>query len=735
MREPKSFPNMVRNLIFIIMLLIGPHIACAQELPYRNTILGYEERVCDLISRMTLEEKISQLCNDAHGIDRLGVLPYNWWSEALHGVARNGKATVFPQAIGLAATFDTALVYKAASAISDEARVKFNVAQKARNYGTYAGLTFWTPNINIFRDPRWGRGQETYGEDPYLTSRIGIAFVKGMQGDDPRYLKTAACAKHYAVHSGPEALRHEFNVSPSKKDLFETYLPAFEALVKEGGVEAVMGAYNRVYGESASASQYLLNDILRGRWGFKGHVVSDCGALDDIYRHHDLARDAPEAAAIAVKAGLDLNCGGTYRHLGEAVERGLVTEAEVNQLLFRLMMTRFRLGLFDPLEDNPYNSIQESILGGEENAGLAYRAAVESMVLLQNKNNVLPLKKDVGNVLVTGPYAADVHVLMGNYYGLSDKMYTYLEGMVNKAGLTTRVEFLPGILPTVQNTDPMNLATGSARYSDATIVVLGESGNTEGEEGDAIASDYNGDRLSLALPPHQIEFLRRLREGHSRPIITVLTGGSPIDLGEVSALSDAVIMAWYPGQAGGLALADIIFGNESPSGRLPVTFPVSDSKLPPYEDYSMKGRTYRYMSDNIMYPFGYGLTYSDVSYSDMKLVGGKFSHGKNTVVEVVIRNTGSRAVSEVVQLYVAAPGAGIDNPFVSLIDFSRQTLQPGESRVVRFAIPSSKLESVMEDGSKKLIAGRYTLIASGSAPCERSRELGVPEVLLGFIVK
>ncbi len=724
---------MRRNLLLLAFALLA-FGARAQQYPYQNTALDFETRARDLVSRMTAEEKVSQMVNAAAGIERLGVLPYDWWSEALHGIARNGRATVFPQAIGMAATWDTTLVQRVASAIGDEGRAKFNAAQRAGNYVIYAGLTFWTPNINIFRDPRWGRGQETYGEDPFLTSRIGVAFVKGLQGDNPRYLKAAACAKHYAVHSGPEGVRHSFDVDPSKKDLYETYLPAFEALVKEAKVEAVMGAYNRVYGESASGSHFLLTELLRDTWGFQGHVVSDCGAIDDIWRTHKIAPDAATASAIALKAGLDLNCGSTYKTLTEALQRGLVTEDDIDRAMMRLVMTKMKLGLFDPPSDNPYNAIPESVVGSPEHAALARQAATESMVLLKNDNNLLPLKKDAAKYFVTGPYASDNFVLMGNYYGVNGRMVSFLEGITSKVSLATKVEYRYGIQPTVANVGRGG-GGGEVRSSDATIVFIGLTGLMEGEEGDAIASSFSGDKTTISLPPHQIAFLQQLRDGsNGRPIITVVTGGSAVDLREVSRLSDAVVLAWYPGQEGGAALADLLFGDQNFSGRLPVTYPVSDEVLPAFDDYSMKGRTYKYMTDGIMYPFGYGLTYTTFEYSNLKIDGKVDGKGPLTV-EVTLHNTGQREGEEVVQLYLSTPGAGTLNPISSLVAFGREKLAPGAVKTMRFVIPASKLQTIDLNGNPTLLRGEYTLTAAAGAPGTRSDELGVAHSSAKFTIK
>ncbi len=705
-------------LLASILLSLG---AQAQKGSYRDPSLDFQTRAWDLIAQMTPEEKISQLIDEAQAVERLGIPRYGWWNEALHGVARNGRATIFPQAIALAATFDPALVGQVASAISDEARAKYNAAQSIGNQGRYAGLTFWSPNINIFRDPRWGRGQETYGEDPYLTARMGVAFVRGMQGDDPRYLKTAACAKHYAVHSGPEKLRHEFDVNPSKKDLWETYLPAFEALVREAKVEAVMGAYNRVYGQSASGSEFLLRDILRRKWGFTGHVVSDCDAVGDIWSKHKIAATAAEASAIAIRAGLDLNCGTTYRALREALARGLVTERDIDNALFPLLMTRFKLGMFDPAEGNPYASIPESAVCSDANAALARKAAVESIVLLQNKGGALPLKKDLMRLIVAGPYGADAYVLMGNYYGISDRMSTYLEGIASKVSAGSTVEFRLGATPLT----PKIRGLGNPPADVPVVVVIGNSSVTE-EEG--------SDRQTLALPAHHIELLTRLRKNRTAPLITVVTGGSPIDMRAISELSDAVLMVWFGGQEGGMALADVLFGDQAPSGRLPVTFPVSEEVLPAYEDYSMQGRTYKYMADGIMYPFGYGLTYTAFEYSGLKVTGTPAA-GKELTAEVTVRNSGACQGCEAVQFYVSAPGAGVTTPISSLVAFERVALQPGETRTLRVAIPAGRLHSVGDDGEARLLKGAYKLTASGAAPGKRTAQLGVPQAEAGFVVK
>ena len=525
-----------------------------------------------IISQLTLDEKISQLTQDAKGIDRLGIKPYYWLNEALHGVGRDGRATVFPQPINLGATFDPKIVRQIGDAIATEGRAKFIVAQRQKNYSMYAGLTFWAPNVNIFRDPRWGRGMETYGEDPFLTGTLGTAFVKGMQGDDPFYLKAAACGKHFAVHSGPERTRHTANVEPTKRDLYETYLPAFKMLVQQGKVESIMGAYQRLYGESCSGSKYLLTDILRKDWGFKGHVVSDCGAVTDMYEGHKLVKSEAEAVAFAIKAGLNLECGNSMRTMKDAIQQKLITEKDLDKALLPLMMTRLKLGILQPDVSCPYNEFPESVIGCEANRKIAEQAAEESMVLLKN-NGVLPIAKDIRTLFVTGPGATDAYYLMGNYFGLSNRYSTYLEGIVGKVSNGTSVNYKQGFMQVFKNLNDVNWSVSESRGAEVSILIMGNSGNTEGEEGDAIASADRGDRVNLRLPDSQMEYLREVSKDRANKLVVVLTGGSPIDVKEITELADAVVMAWYPGQEGGVALANLLFGDANFSGRLPVTLP------------------------------------------------------------------------------------------------------------------------------------------------------------------
>lgn len=721
---------MVKVRITSYFLMVCFTTTLAQENNDKVAMLWLDEnqpievRVESFVEALTIDEKISQLSYNSPAIPRLGVPTYNWWNECLHGVARNGRATVFPQAIGLAATFDTNLAFNVATAISDEARAKYNVSSAMGNRGQYAGLTFWTPNINVFRDPRWGRGQETYGEDPYLTSRIGVAFVKGLQGDNARYLKVAACAKHFAVHSGPEGLRHEFNAKPPIKDFYETYLPAFQALVQEANVESVMGAYNRVYDSPACGSNLLLQQILREEWGFKGHVVSDCWAIRDFYTDHKVVADVTEAAAMALNAGVDLNCGDSYPALKQALAKGLVTEETIDQRLKTLIATRFRLGMFDDAKLNPYNAIPESVINCDKHVELAYETAVKSIVMLKNSNNVLPLDKNIKSIYVTGPFATSSEVLIGNYYGVSNTMVNMLEGITRKVSSGTSINYKPGCLPFGNNLNPIDWTTGEAKFADAMIVCLGISQQMEGEEGDAIASPTKGDRFDLHLPENQIMFLKKLRKNNKKPIIVVLTGGSPMVIPEVEELADAILFAWYPGQEGGRAVGDIIFGDYSPSGKLPVTFPENMEQLPPFEDYSMKQRTYRYLTGEPLYPFGYGLSYSNFSYSGIAVSDAVLSKNDSLNVWVKLTNNGKMDADEVTQFYVQTPGAGTNQPLSSLKGFVRKHVKAGQTVTVNLTINRNDLYTYDEIGKKQLLKGKYTIIAGNASPGKRAIELG-----------
>jgi beta-glucosidase len=694
-----------------------------------------EQKIKDLIAKMTLEEKVSQLSYTSAAIPRLGIPEYNWWNEALHGVARAGMATVFPQAIALAATFDEDFIREVAQAISDEARAKYNEAVKAGNRGQYYGLTFWTPNINIFRDPRWGRGQETYGEDPCLTGRIGLAFMRGLQGDDPEHLKVAACAKHFAVHSGPEKLRHTFDAVVSKKDLFETYLPAFRLLV-ENGVEAVMGAYNRTLGEPCCGSGYLLKTILRERWGFTGHVTSDCWAIRDFHENHQVTASPEESAALALNAGCDLNCGCTYPMLTLACKKGLVTEAAIDTALSRLLRTRFKLGMFDETGTGTYAKLDRTVINSEKHRKLALAAACKSIVLLKNTGNLLPLDASPKKILVTGPSATNLSALLGNYYGMSPKLTTILEGITEK--MRTRygiqVEYRPGCLQYEQNHQGFELFEGLKVVGDDVDVVIacfGLDGAMEGEEGDAIASDSNGDRESIELPPWQLAYLRAIKACGKKTVL-VLTGGSPIAF--PPDIADAVLFVWYPGEEGGSAVANIIFGDASPSGKLPVTFPVSTAQLPPYEDYALAGRTYRYMKEAPLYPFGFGLSYTSFRFDALTLSADGISAGGTVTAKVTLSNTGKRDGEEVVQVYVAKDKRGEDDPQTSLRAFRRVSSAAGVRAEVAFELPATAFESVNAAGEGVLEAGGYTVTAAAAAPLPLAVERGAAAPVSARIV-
>jgi beta-glucosidase len=693
---------------------------------YLDPNLPVSERVQDLLSRLTLNEKLGQFIHSVDGIPRLGIAPYNFWTEGLHGVGRNGRATVFPQAIGMSATWNPALVKAIAVAIGDEGRAKFHEALRTKGKtDLYQGLTFWSPNINIFRDPRWGRGQETWGEDPFITGEMGTAYVRGLQGDDPKYLRAAACAKHFAVHSGPEKLRHSFNAKVSRLDLYDTYLPAFKKLVIEGKVEAVMGSYNRVLGEPACASKLLLQDILRGEWGFTGHVVSDCGALSDIHGGHQYTASPVETAALALKNGCDLSCGCIFEHLGEALEQELISQADIDLALSRVMTTRFKLGMFDPPDQVPYAATTMSVVGSKKHCDLAYRAALQSMVLLKNRNQVLPIGSQVESVFVTGPAAASVDVLLGNYYGINDKMTTLIEGIVGRIPEGIKLEYRPGCMWTQESAVSYNRAEDEAISADITIVCAGTSPLMEGEEGESLLTAENGDRAQIELPTVQQKFIRKLAE-HGAHIVLVLSGGSPIALGEITDMVEAILFIWYPGQEGGRAAASLLFGDESPSGKLTVTFPKATADLPPFEDYSMNERTYRYATREPLFPFGFGLSYTSFEYRDLKIIP-PIDPIAGFRVAVALKNTGSVAADEVVQLYLSAIESRLPAPLSRLIVFQRVNLKPGQVKTIYFKVKPEMLMLVDEDGRLKLEPGKYQLTAGGCSPGTRGLALGAPQ--------
>ncbi|HTV84472.1 MAG TPA: glycoside hydrolase family 3 C-terminal domain-containing protein [Dyella sp.] len=680
----------IKTLIAALALTAAALPAWSQTAVYQDPSRSFEDRAADLVAHMTLAEKISQMQNTAPAIPRLGVPAYDWWNEGLHGVARAGQATVFPQAIGLAATFDTTLMGNVATTISDEARAKYNDFQRRGMHARYEGLTFWSPNINIFRDPRWGRGQETYGEDPFLTSRMGVAFVRGMQGNDPKYRKLDATAKHFAVHSGPESERHRFDVHPSERDLYETYLPAFQALVQEAKVDAVMGAYNRVDGEPAAASQRLLEDILRKDWGFKGYVVSDCDAIEDIYLRHKVVQTAAQAAAMGVKHGDDLNCGTTYSALATAVREGLVSEADIDASVKRLMFSRFRLGMFDPPAMVPWSSLPYSVNQAPQHDQLARRAADESIVLLKN-NGLLPLSHNLHRIAVIGPTADDVKALLGNYNGTPAAPVTILQG-IRQAMPNAQVTYAQGAELVQGFHQPgtakpsLDQALDAARKSDVVIFVGGLTSDLEGEEMKVNYPGFaGGDRTDIRLPATQQKLLEAL-QATGKPVVLVLTTGSALAVDWAKQHIPAIVVAWYPGQRGGNAVADVLFGNTNPAGRLPVTFYKADEKLPAFDDYSMQGRTYRYFKGEPLYPFGYGLSYTQFAYSDLQLDRTSVGDDGHLHITLKVKNSGQRAGDEVVQLYLSAQGEPHARAIKQLRGFQRIHLQAGETGNVSFDI-------------------------------------------------
>jgi len=832
------------------------------RLPYQDATLSVEERVNDLVSRMTLEEKVSQMVYDAPAIERLRVPAYNWWNECLHGVGRAGIATVFPQAIGLAATWNTALMHQVATTISDEARAKHHEALRRGIRDIYAGLTFWSPNINIFRDPRWGRGQETYGECPYLTARMGVAFVKGLQGDDPKYLKLVATPKHYAVHSGPESARHTFDARVDERDLQETYLPAFEACVVEGGAFSVMGAYNRTNGEPCCASPTLLEKVLRRRWGFQGYVVSDCGAIADIHERHKVVATAEEAAALAVKAGCELNCGGTYPALVSAVAQGLIDEATIDQAVRRLFTARFRLGMFDPPKQVPYARTPYKVNDSPAHRALALRAARESIVLLKNEGNLLPLSKNLVSIAVIGPNADALQVLLGNYNGTPSRAVTPLEGIRRKLSPATKLYYARGcaiadgvptlevipasalrppqadaqqtglagsyysqarlegepvlthvdsqvdfnwkgcspltgkwadpfaicwegaLLPPVSGTyrlgarglssyrlyldgellvayegvhhpitqakevtleagrfyalrleyinhglDPQvqllwslpkveekALALEAARRAEVVVMVLGLSPELEGEEMPVQVEGFaGGDRTDLKLPRPQEELLRRIH-ALGKPVVLVLLNGSALAVNWAREHIPAIVEAWYSGEEGGNAVADVLFGDYNPAGRLPVTFYRSVEDLPPFDDYRMEGHTYRYFRGESLFPFGYGLSYTTFAYHNLRLSAQTLDPEEALTVSVEVQNVGQRAGDEVVQLYLRDVAASVPVPIRQLGGFERVHLAPGERQTVTFALSPRQFSLIDAEGRRVVEPGEFEIAVGGRQP-------------------
>jgi beta-glucosidase len=848
-------------LACLMFLPVSGRICMARQdpstLPFRNPALSFEERVNDLVSRMTLQEKTDQLLYTAPAIPRLGIPAYTWWNEALHGVARAGYATVFPQSITIANSWDEGLMYYVASAISDEARAKYHEFQRRGKTGIYQGLTFWSPNINIFRDPRWGRGHETYGEDPYLTGRMGYEFVRGMQGDDPKYLKTVATAKHYAVHSGPEPLRHIFNANVSESDLRETYLPAFRTLVVDAGVYSVMGAYNRFRNFPCCANP-VLYEILRNEWGFKGYIVSDCWAISDFYKFNGFAKDATEAAALALKAGTDLECGVDYKQLKEAVDSGLLTEADIDIAVKRVFTARFKLGMFDPDDMVPYAQIPEFVNCSDYNNSLSRLAAQKSIVLLKNENNILPLSRYIGTIAVIGPNADNFEALIGNYNGVPKDPVTILKGIENKIYPDTKVIYSEGsdlaegihnltpipsrylqtadgrqgalgeyfdnremngnplfsrvddainfywehlsprydmpdddfgirwttwLLPpetgtyyiggwgsssyeiffegksiikyrvensAFHNETPVELKAGekyrieviyknfsgdadikllwsrprlnlvekavaAARDADATILVLGLSQRLEGEEMPIKIDGFSGgDRTDLDLPAMQEQLLDAV-VATGKPVIVVLASGGALSVNKAQEKAAAIILAGYGGQQGGNAVADVIFGDYNPAGRLPVTYYKTIDQIPAFENYDMKGKTYRFFTREPLYPFGYGLSYTTFAYSNLSIPDKEVA-GQPVRIKVVVANSGKTAGEEVVELYLTDEKASTPRPVRQLEGFRRIMLQPGESREVEFSLTPRQFSVINNKDERVIEPGYFTISVGGKQP-------------------
>lgn len=696
-------------LVIFVLLFGGIHSSFSQSvLPYQNSSLSFEQRADDLVAHMTIDEKISQMLHNAPAILRLGIPAYNWWNECLHGVGRSKyNVTVFPQAIGLAATFDPSALQLSASYISDEARAIFNDANRSSYEGAqYHGLTFWTPNINIFRDPRWGRGQETYGEDPYLTARLGMAMVNGLQGNDPKFLKTAACAKHYAVHSGPEPGRNSFNSVVGMYDLWDTYLPAFEALITKANVAGVMCAYNRMNGQPCCGNDFLLTDILRNKWKFRGYVTSDCGAINDFTVNHKTHATPQNAAADAVLHGTDLECGEVYVALKDAFAKGLVSEENINNCVRRLFEIRLRLGMFEPAGAVPFDSIPISVLENESHQAQALQMARQSIVLLKN-NGVLPIRKAVKRILLTGPNADNADVLLGNYNGIPSHTITPLLALNNLDGVEVVYKKSTEIL-TADKSD-IQSALAELKNVDAVIYVGGISPRLEGEDGDAGTGNpegfHGGDRTSIALPAVQTEFMKQVK-AQGKPLIFVCMSGSAIGFDWEAVHADAIVQAWYGGQAAGTAIADIIAGKFNPTGRLPVTWYSSKTNLPAIEDYSMANRTYRYFTGKVLYPFGYGLSYTNFTYKWLHKPCKIMMPNDTLKASIEIKNTGKMTGSEVAQVYITYPRAK-GFPHKELREFKRLDICVGKTKGYDISIPIADLKK-WNEGANDLIVPKGT---------------------------
>ena len=681
-----------------------------------------------LVSQMTIEEKMSQMLYDSPAIERLNIPEYNWWNEALHGVARAGEATMFPQAIGMAAAFDDKMLKEIGDIVSTEGRAKFNQFLKKNDRGIFKGLTYWAPNVNIFRDPRWGRGHETFGEDPYLTSKLGVAYIKGLQGEDTEHLKSAACAKHFAVHSGPEADRHYFDAQVNDQDLYDTYLYAFKECVKEGKVEAVMGAYNRVNGAPACGNKRLLKDVLRDEWGFEGHVVSDCWAILDFHEHHKVTDTVAESAAMAVNNGCDLNCGTAFLHMKEAYEQGLVTEETITAAVERLMEVRIRLGMMENYP-SPYDEIPYERVECKEHVEKALQAARRSMVLLKN-DGLLPLDKNkIKSIAVIGPNANSRDALIGNYTGTSSEYITVLEGIQRYVGNDIRVYSAEGchlwkdkVESLARVKDRFAEAIIAAEQADVVVMCLGLDAFLEGEEGDAGNEYASGDKIDLRLPGLQQELLEEIT-AVGKPVVLVLLAGSAMDLSWAQDNVDAIVDAWYPGARGGKVVAEVLFGETAPNGKLPVTFYSSTDELPDFNDYSMNNRTYRYYKGTPLYPFGYGLSYMDIEYKNARMNKTEGNIGDCFTVEVEVKNNGKYKVYEAVQLYVKDIEASTRVPNWQLRGIENVCLEAGETKKVSMSISTRDFALITENGECVVEPGTFLIAVGGQQPDERSSNL------------
>lgn len=703
----------------------------AQTLPFRNTKLSFDKRADDIVARLTLEEKVGQMIDQAKPIPRLGIPEYNWWNECLHGVARAGLATVFPMPIGTAASFDGKLISDIGNATSDEARAKYHEFLRNGKHGRYEGLTFWSPNINIFRDPRWGRGMETYGEDPFLTSVMGVNFVKGLQGNDPHYLKLVATPKHYMVHSGPELERHQFNATTDKYDFYDTYLPAFKATVQKGKAMSIMSAYNAYDGVPAPASVFLLDKVLRKELGFNGYVVSDCDAVYDIYAYHKKASSEAQASAESVIAGTDLDCGPTYLTLLDAVKAGMITEKQVDVSVKRLFLARLKLGMFDDDKLVKYASIPYSALNSRANQKLALDAARKSIVLLKNEHNALPLSKNIKTLAVIGPNADAKEVQWGNYNGIPAEEINVTPLQALRAKLpNTQIIYSPGCelaefdkgVDTARVKKNYESAMAAAVQADAVVLCMGLTPKLEGEEMKVQAKGFSGgDRVSIDLPKPQEDLVKAIYKT-GKPVVLVLLNGSALSINWEKENLPAIVESWYGGQSAGRAIADVLFGDYNPAGRLPVTFYKSVNDLPDFHDYNMSNRTYRYFKGDVVYPFGYGLSYTTFKYSGMT-APVQSAKGKSIAVSVKVTNTGKIPGDEVAQLYVRHL-SNVRKPVHSLQGFKRIYLKPGETQTVSFTLTPDQLMLVDKTDKWSQEAGKIELFAGGSQPGEKNKTTG-----------